>query len=265
MGTNPNHRRRGEMISPHTGMPIPATAPAGCIIYEGPSVLSPGDDIIVCLTGLGGRASKNPKTGAMVQAWIMLRDVHPGEARQSGADRAICGLCPLASGRGCYVAGYALSSIWRAYLRGAYPAVSPYDAAAWIAGRSLRVGAYGDPCAVPSAIWGPLVDAASRVTGYTHQWATSRTAAHSDYPYLMASTESPSGTASAVAMGWRTFRIRRPGASILPGEVDCPASDESGHRTTCERCGLCDGRRRAKSVSITTHGSGVNRSLAVVQ
>jgi hypothetical protein len=38
-------------------------------------------------------------------------------------------------------------------------------------------------------------------------------------------------------------------------EFACPASDEMGHRTTCERCQLCRGTSSpARSVAIVVHG-----------
>jgi hypothetical protein len=53
---------------------------------------------------------------------------------------------------------------------------------------------------------------------------------------------------------------------MLPGEIACPASDEAGKRTTCEKCKLCNGADtrnskgyqlydNRKSISIIVHGA----------
>ena len=60
----------------------------GFIIYEGRSAIDRAP-IVVILTGL--KPSKNSKTGAMLQTWILRADMHPLEALRTGADRAICG------------------------------------------------------------------------------------------------------------------------------------------------------------------------------
>ena len=62
--------------------------------------------------------------------------------------------------------------------------------------------------------------------------------------------------------GWRTFRIRGPQDPLLAGtECICPASDEAGHRVTCERCQLCRGTNRpARSVAIVAHGKPGNKA-----
>ena len=76
------------------------------IFYDGPSQLT-GQPILGVVTGLA-YASNNAKTGAMLQAWILLRDASPSAAIASGDDEAICGTCALrgpagARGRRCYV------------------------------------------------------------------------------------------------------------------------------------------------------------------
>jgi len=43
---------------------------------------------------------------------------------------------------------------------------------------------------------------------------------------------------------------------VLSGEILCPASEEAGKRTTCDKCGLCAGlTRKAKDIMIPVHGS----------
>ena len=62
-------------------------------IYDGPSRLD-GARIIVLMTGLRS-ASKNTKTGAMLQTWVMRYDAAPHEAQKTGDDASVCGRCPL--------------------------------------------------------------------------------------------------------------------------------------------------------------------------
>ena len=49
------------------------------------------------IDGLGSHgirtASANPKTGDMIQTWILRSDMHPLEAIKSGSDYGICGSC----------------------------------------------------------------------------------------------------------------------------------------------------------------------------
>ena len=225
------------------------------VVYEGPSLLDMSSEIVVVVTGLG-KPSSNSKTGSMVQTYILRRDRHPSEAIKDGSDAAICGDCPLrlegSERRVCYVRQDGPASVWRAYQRGSYPNLSPYDVAQLVRDRPVRLGTYGDPRAVPPAIWAALVGDA-RTTGYTHQWRTTTPAA---YPWLMASADSAEDAAHAQAAGWRTFRVRRASEPLLAREVACPASHEMGQRVTCEQCRLCDGRIKAKNIAIIAHGPG---------
>jgi hypothetical protein len=77
----------------------------------------------------------------------------------------------------------------------------------------------------------------------------------------MASTDSREETQQAIGNGWRTFRIRLPGELPILGEIDCPASAESGHRLQCQDCMVCNGcgpnnTPGRVSVSIVAHGIG---------
>jgi hypothetical protein len=233
----------------------------GFTIYEGPSLLLPRVPIIVVAT----LESVNDKTGNMVQTWILLRDVHPVVAIQRGEDTAICGTCihrgPHENGkaRSCYVdVGKAPANVWRAWHRGIYPALDP---AHWpdLSQREVRMGAYGDPAAVPFHLWRILADQAAGHTGYTH---------HPDHEprlstLVMGSADSPTEAQNLQALGWRTFRVRHAGDPILDGEVGCPASDEAGKLTQCDSCILCNGNARnrpnrapVKSVTLQVHGKG---------
>jgi len=66
-------------------------APTGAVIYKGPSSFN-GAPIVAIVTGLG-KPSANPKTGEMLQLWIMPADQSPRESVTTGANRAVCGDC----------------------------------------------------------------------------------------------------------------------------------------------------------------------------
>lgn len=233
------------------------TAPIGYIAYEGPSAIDGAPIVVVVTTN----ESKNGKTGAMVQTWILRADVHPMDALASGADASICGDCEhrpiLARETGaarCYVnVSRAPASVWRAYRRGRYQRAPLHVIARAIAGRVLRIGTYGDPAAAPLRVWRSLTVYVAGWTGYSHQW---RKLDAEWSLYVMASADSPADRAQANARGFRTFRV-----STDPTDRDreavCPASAEGGRRTTCTDCRLCSGRQaQARDIVILDHGPG---------
>lgn len=232
--------------------------PNGYVIYDGPSELD-GKPIIAVATGFA-KNSQNSKTGAMVQIWILRRNVAPLTAVKTGADKSVCGNCPLRPNafksrkdrlpgdKACYVnIGQAPRAVHDGWQRGIYPAAVP----GIFLGHKVRFGAYGDPAAVPAAAWAQARREMVQNTGYSHQW---RTVAPCNAEFLMASVETPEGRAEAKAMGWRTFRTKREGDPVLPGEIACPASKEAGVRTTCDKCVLCGGASvKAKDIVINLH------------
>lgn len=221
----------------------------GYLFYRGPSVLD-GFPILGILTGTR-RPTRNRKIGPMLQTWILRADYNPLRAATSGADRAVCGTCPLRGGT-CYVVlKNAPLTVWKARRR--YP-VLPDDASGILPPLPLRMGAYGDPAAIPKLVWTRLLAAVPGWTGYTHQWR--RLEAQWLKRYCMASVDTEAERAEAERRGWRTFRVRERAGAVLPGELVCPASKEAGHRTTCARCRLCDGRKaenRRRSIVIIRH------------
>ena len=260
------------MSAPYHG--IPADAPAtrrapnqnGVILWEGPSLLD-GSPIVIIATGLAA-SSANRKTGAMIQTWIIRRDMHPSEAIATGADSGICGDCihrrrtldaaeaavlKRATDRSCYVRMDPVASVYRCYLAGGYRRA---DAADWeiLQGLDVRAGSYGDPAAVPVWIWAVIVPK----TGYSHQWRNPEFSALR--AYVMASCDWPADREAAKNARWRTFRVREEDEPMMPGEFACPASKEAGVRMDCARCGACNGnasdRENAASPVIITHGSG---------
>jgi hypothetical protein len=123
--------------------------------------------------------------------------------------------------------------------------------------RIVRLGAYGDPAAVPVSVWEKICGVAEGWTGYTHQWR--RKSAQSYKKFCMASVETARQMRRAKSMGWKTFRVRIKGEAVLPGEFVCPASEEAGKRKTCETCLACHGGEfNGKQVTpvIEVHGMG---------
>ncbi len=227
----------------------------GIKLWQGPSELD-GSEIMVIATGLK-KASKNGKTGGMVQVWILPADVNPCEAVKSGEDESVCGDCPMRFGP-CYVnVFHAPLAVYKCEKRNGYPV----GAESCLEGFDLRLGGYGDPAAVPFEVWEYLLGGAlgeiNKWTGYTHQWKRwgfdPRVAS-----VCMLSCDSPEDYWAAQVRGLRSFRIRLPEEPILPGEIVCPASKEGGHRCQCEGCGLCNGTKcgdRRKNIVIIAHGT----------
>lgn len=218
----------------------------GYVFYDGPSILD-GQPIV----GIVTLRSANEKTGDMIQTWILRSDISPLSAIHTGDDVSICGDCPLRGHggleRGCYVnVAQAPLSIWRAYRAGKYPPI-----VGELPNRPVRLGAYGDPAAIPLAAWGEILNRPR--TGYTHQWRR-----FPEWkPYVMASIHTETERVEAHALGWRTFRLVSDISDMSDREVLCPASSEAGKRTQCINCLLCSGAElKAKSVVILPHGAG---------
>lgn len=232
------------------------TKPTGFILYEGPSRID-GEPIVAIATGYG-RKSQNTKTGHMIQVYILRQDIAPHEAVKAGQDKSVCGGCPNRGtdglGRSCYVrVEQAPLSVWKAYKRQRYPhADSPYDLVAAGRGRMVRLGAYGDPAAVPLPVWGNFLTEAESWTGYTHQW---RAEGNNHYrSILMASCDNLRDRVRAQLDGWRTFTVLTPGQAVPGQDALCPATMVAG--TFCRDCGLCNGSSGKGFPSVATHVHG---------
>jgi hypothetical protein len=143
------------------------------VFYRGPSLLT-GEPIVAILTGLD-HPTLNAKTGPVLQTWILRADMAPMDAVRANRDDAICGDCSLRGDAGhdrrCYVAPWlAPNNIYRVFERDDHPDLSWSRARELVRGRSVRLGAYGDPAAVPFEIWNKLLSTAAGWVGYTHQW-----------------------------------------------------------------------------------------------
>lgn len=244
----------------------------GLVFYRGPSMLD-GRPIIAVMTGLASK-SANTKTADLFQTWIMREDVNPIEANRTGQDVSICGSCPhmgtpnltkaegTADNRTCYVRlDTAPNNVWKSYHRGIYPEMQVGEARERMAKRTKRVrgGSYGDPAAVPYWVWYALLDLGNDESdeagnAYTHQWRRFPELA----TFCMASVDNESEYHEAKMLGFRPFRVRGPDDPMLEGEVPCPASEEMGHKTTCDLCQACKGNRAKtkRGVTIIVHGNG---------
>lgn len=236
----------------------------GFIFYEGVSQIDGHTPVVGVITGII-TPSRNVKTGDVLQSWILRQDIAPHTAVKEGLDEAICGSCKYRAGKGCYVKTWqAPNQVWKAYKRGFYN----YFHRGYIphlGQKKLRLGAYGDPAAVPYIIWHHLTKLSKGHMGYTHQmdlvddrWAK----------LVMASADNPFERYVYQQRGFRTFSVVESIDDINQGEIFCPATDEGGNKSKCESCGLCSGKSFPndvrKSIAVVAHGSDhtVRKALA---
>lgn len=224
---------------------------SGFIAYRGVSAFTSTPIVVIVTQGSGNR-----KTGDMDQAWIIPAITHPFHATRTGEDAAVCSTCRhrgVDGKRSCYVTvQHGPAAIWRAFLNGVYPDADRAQMRSFLRGRFIRLGAYGDPAAAPFWLWRSLADASSGWTGYTHFW---RDCDQRFRRLLMASVDTEDEHVEATGRGWRTFRVRQT-SRLMPGEIVCPASEEGGKRTTCEKCRLCSGTtgKADCTIAILPHG-----------
>ena len=239
----------------------------GYIAYQGPSLID-GKPIVVIINKVDSD-SKNDKTGAMVQSFIIRSDIAPMAATQTGDDVSICGTCVhrpiLAKQTGnapCYVqVGKSVQSVYHAFKRGRYVPIEPHALALILKDKVLRIGTYGDGAAAPFSMWAELVRFTRGHAGYTHQWQSKGFDHASWAPLVMASCDSNEESYFANLHGMRSFRVSI-GIDKQPGEIACPASAEGGRKTTCANCLLCAGTtKQAKDIVIADHASGHKRRV----
>jgi len=241
------------------------------IIHRAPSMLDGAPIVVVAIVTSG-----NIKTGNMLQTHIIRADMDPMKASKTGQDYSICGNCThrgtpstdpakkTAQGRTCYVnLGQGPNQVFKAYSAGKYPtATTPEQIAALGRGRMIRLGTYGDPAAVPAAVWDALLAEANGHTGYTHQHEHAP-----DYSRMMYSADSAQDAQAAHAKGYRTFRVipvhaytQQGKDALLANEILCPASKENDRGVTCSTCKLCTGSTsNGKSIAIVAHGTARNQ------
>jgi len=237
------------------------------VIYDGPSLID-GTPIVVVAT----YSNRNRKTGGVLQTYILVRDTDPRDANKTGTDFSICGNCPhrgkptsdptrkLAVERSCYVViGQGPLNAWKSYQRGnVYDRADNHETIAALGrDRTVRLGTYGDPAAVPSYIWDSLVSDARAHVGYTHQSGVESADVRSDL--CMTSADTLADAQAAWSRGERTFRVVSNYADMSPNEIACPS--ERG--VQCADCRLCGGTSvlSPKSIAIAVHGAGARHFI----
>lgn len=231
------------------------------ILYQGPSLYN-GDEIVVI-----AQPSWNKKTGTMLGTWILPLDTLPSEAAAYGSDKdeSVCGFCRYRAtkdGRPCYVRmEWDSDVLWKRLHAGEF---EEFPADQWQRKinplrMAVRLGSYGDPAAVPTDVWVRLTSTADRFTGYTHLWDWENVDVGLKR-FCMASVDTPEQRDKANKLGWRTFHVVTNNSVVsAPIEILCPASEEHGRATTCDRCRLCMGTSLGKGVAniyIPAHGPG---------
>jgi len=223
----------------------------GYVVYQGPSAID-GKNIVAILT----TKSLNVKTGDAPQLWILPADVAPNAAIKTGEDRSVCGDCMLRhyNEGACYVrVEQEPLTTWKAWKRGAYTEITK-EGYASLKDRTVRLGAYGDPGALPMEVLMKIRRHAKYCTSYTHQW---RTATNDMKAISMASVDNRMEQEEAVAKGWRTFRLVAEGEDLMEGEITCPAIT---HNTQCADCRLCSGSSHGKvNIAVPVHGRYKNK------
>lgn len=224
----------------------------GYLLWQGASRID-GKPIVVIAT----MKTSNRKTGAMVQTWILRRDLLPTDAVASGADTSICGRCRFrkANEGGCYVnVGQAPNAVYRTFKAGRYPFLSSGRYSEVFGGRKVRLGAYGDPMAVPASVWRGMVRYCAGHTGYSHQWAW-MPGASAYQSLVVASCDSVAMQRDASSGGWSTFRVRQDNEPLLSGEKPCPAEKGKLQCIDCPDQRNCSGNVHGQRfTAITVHG-----------
>lgn len=218
------------------------------ILYRGPSALD-GKEIVCIATGTN-TPSRNRKTGPTIQTYILRADMDPRDASKSGEDYSICGDCMHRQGS-CYVR--VEQDPLQAYRNYRAGKCKEEKLNLLGAGRVVRLGAYGDPDAIPFEIWNQLLSKASGWLGYTHQWNHPKTDQRLK-SFCQASVETLQQAEDAKRLGWRTYRTKLKGSARQRGEIVCPF-ERLG--VQCIRCLRCNGRDY--DVVVDVHGSAGKR------
>jgi hypothetical protein len=230
------------------------------ILWEGNSLLDNAPIAVIALLSSNNRKTGDNGTKNMVQTVIIRTDIDPVTASKNKQDESICGSCihRQSLGGACYVnLGQMPLSVYRAYKRGSYEYLSNMNKH-WLYGRALRLGAYGDPAAIPVEIWSNVINDCkiSHYTGYTHQLNYKKNGFKFNKDltnFCMISADTPKQAKKIRDLGYRTFRVKTENSPIMTNEIEC-LSDTKGIK--CIDCGLCDGIGKNKtSIVIDIHGS----------
>ena len=224
------------------------------VLYKGISLLDDETPIMVVMSGFK-KDSNNKKTGSLVQLYILPVHDTPKDTYFAGS-KAVCGDCKYNGNNGCYVRWSNLGSLWRAAKN--QSAIPMSLSKEFLRGLRVRVGAAGDPAAVPTSVWSELLSTCENFTGYTHQWNKEQ---YQDMQGLfMASVDNARENVKARALGWSTFFVTDSEDEAKKEGTRCLASagktDIHGLPTTCSTCMLCNGKsRNQKTITEVLHGA----------
>lgn len=224
------------------------------VLYKGISLLDNETPVMVVMSGFA-KDSSNIKTGPLVQLYILPVHESPKDIYYSGSS-SVCGDCKYNGNNGCYVRWATLGSVWKSSKnQSAIPVTLSKE---FLRGLRVRVGAAGDPAAVPFSVWSELLSSCENYTGYTHQWNKQE---HQDMKGLfMASVDNARENEKARALGWSTFFVTDDEEQAKKEGTRCLASagqtDSHGLPTTCASCMLCNGKsRKKKTITEVLHGA----------
>jgi hypothetical protein len=231
--------------------------PLGIILYKGKSNFDGKNIIVIANNVFSGDKTENPKTGNMIQTYIIRPDISPIVAAKLGFDYSYCENCFHKHAGSCYVNLIrGPEPVFNAYHNDKYIHYTP-DMLKHFENRNIRLGTFGDPAAVKTEIWDNICGVASGFCGYTHQWGNKKTDPNLK-KYCMASCDTIQEQKEAIQKGWKTFRIRHNEQdTILENEFMCPASKEAGQKTNCNSCKGCMGisSKYSKNPCIIIHGA----------
>lgn len=199
-------------------------------IWEGASLFD-GSPIKVVMSAYT-KDSNNDKTGPMIQVYILPSDEKPNDVYKAKGS-AVCGSCKY-NGSGCYVNWSRLTPIWKASKKNKIS----LEIASWLCSQlRVRIGAAGDPAAVPTEVWAQLLKNADGWTGYTHAWESCDPEL---IKYFMASCDSKKEVYHAQNIGWNVFYVHDNDMDIKVDSIPCSADGIMKH---CFSCMMCHGRR----------------------
>jgi len=229
----------------------------GRVLYEGLSPINKKKYAVI-VTGFNAQTS-NKKTGNMYQTWILNQDIKPNEAfKNKEYGETVCGNCPHSgwNQNSCYVKWFhAPLNVWKAYKNNRYECFDGnYEI---FKNKSIRFGSAGDPVLIPIDIVKNIIKVAKNHTGYTHMWRNTFA-----LPYkglFQASVDSFQEYLQASSLGFNCFLVKHESVNDPKGFIHCPASVESGQKTSCNICSLCDGN--TGNVVINAHGNTKNNVL----
>lgn len=234
-------------------MTVNKTSLQKIVVWRGKSLID-GSPIQALLT----IKHSNRKIGSRtVQLWIlpMFYPFTQNKANRQ-SHNGVCGACPMGgqytgqdTKRTCYVNAMSVNTVWKGVNELSVNMKLALDVLDLLHAPVLRLGAWGDPAAVPKRIINKLAKACVASIGYTHQWKQ----LDQLKGLVMASTSSDVEAREAQAQGWKTYRIGT--ARAGKGEIECPSKLKS-----CDQCQLCDGS--TVNVFIEPHGVGTKEIKA---